>query len=59
MICSFEWWKSESLPLNPNDMDSKKNSVLPRQSKEKKDWITPLAPKGLQWIRSSYWTNGP
>ena len=44
----------ELLNLKPNDIDSKRNVVIIRQSKGKKDRITPLSPKILELLRNYY-----
>ena len=45
---------SELLQLRPLDIDSKRNIVLIRQAKGKKDRITPLSPKTLELLRAYY-----
>ena len=45
---------SELLKLRPIDIDSKRNIVLIKQAKGKKDRITPLSPKILQLLRLYY-----
>ena len=54
MIYSCGLRRSELLNLKPNDIDSKRNIVIIRQSKGKKDRITPLSPKILELLRSYY-----
>lgn len=45
---------SELLQLRPLDIDSKRNIVLIKQAKGKKDRITPLSPKILELLRIYY-----
>ena len=45
---------SELLQLKPEDIDSKRNIVLIKQAKGKKDRITPLSPKILVLLRMYY-----
>ena len=45
---------SELLQLRPLDIDSKRNIVLIKQAKGKKDRITPLSPKILELLRTYY-----
>lgn len=45
---------SELLQLRPLDIDSKRNIVLIKQAKGKKDRITPLSPKILELLRAYY-----
>lgn len=54
MIYSCGLRRSELLNLKPNDIDSKRNVVIIRQSKGKKDRITPLSPKILELLRDYY-----
>ncbi len=54
MIYSCGLRRSELLNLKPSDIDSKRNVVIIRQSKGKKDRITPLSPKILDLLRSYY-----
>lgn len=54
MIYSCGLRRSELLNLKPNDIDSKRNVVQIRQSKGKKDRITPLSPKILELLRNYY-----
>ena len=54
MIYSCGLRRSELLNLKPNDIDSKRNIVIIRQSKGKKDRITPLSPKILEMLRDYY-----
>ncbi|MFB9108751.1 tyrosine-type recombinase/integrase [Flavobacterium gyeonganense] len=46
--------RSELLNLKPADIDSKRNIILIKQSKGKKDRIVPLSPKILEMLRSYY-----
>lgn len=59
MIYSCGLRRSELLNLIPNDIDSKRNVVIIRQSKGKKDRITPLSPKILELLRDYYKEYGP
>lgn len=54
MIYSCGLRRSELLNLKLNDIDSKRNVVIIRQSKGKKDRITPLSPKILELLRDYY-----
>ena len=54
MIYSCGLRRSELLNLRPSDIDSKRNIVFIKQSKGKKDRITPLSPKMLELLRSYY-----
>lgn len=54
MIYSCGLRRSELLNLRPNDIDSKRNIVIIRQSKGKKDRITSLSPKILEMLRNYY-----
>ena len=45
---------SELLQLMPLDIDSKRNIVIIKQAKGKKDRITPLSPKILELLRAYY-----
>lgn len=54
LIYSCGLRRSELLNLKPNDIDSKRNIVIIRQSKGKKDRITPLSPKILELLRAYY-----
>ncbi|WP_309609869.1 site-specific integrase [Flavobacterium sp.] len=54
MIYSCGLRRSELLHLKPTDIDSKRNIVIIRQSKGKKDRITPLSPKILELLRAYY-----
>lgn len=44
----------ELLKLKPGDIDSKRNLVIIRQSKGKKDRVVPLSPKILELLRAYY-----
>lgn len=54
LIYSCGLRRSELLNLKPLDIDSKRNIVIIRQSKGKKDRITPLSPKILELLRAYY-----
>lgn len=54
LIYSCGLRRSEILHLKPADIDSKRNIVIIRQSKGKKDRITPLSPKILDLLREYY-----
>ncbi len=54
LIYSCGLRRSELLNLKPKDIDSKRNIVIIRQSKGKKDRITPLSPKILDLLREYY-----
>ena len=54
MIYSCGLRRSELLNLKFSDIDSKRNIVIIRQSKGKKDRITPLSAKILDLLRSYY-----
>lgn len=54
MIYSCGLRRSELLNLKTTDIDSKRNVVIIRQSKGKKDRITPLSPKILDLLREYY-----
>jgi len=54
LIYSCGLRRSELLNLKPLDIDSKRNVVIIRQSKGKKDRITPLSPKILDLLRLYY-----
>ncbi|SEG62778.1 integrase/recombinase XerD [Halpernia humi] len=54
LIYSCGLRRSELLNLKPLDIDSKRNIVIIRQSKGKKDRITPLSPKILELLRKYY-----
>ncbi|MCW2120965.1 tyrosine-type recombinase/integrase [Flavobacterium sp. 7A] len=49
----------ELLALRPHDIDSKRNIVLLKNSKGKKDRIVPLSPKILEMLREYYKTYKP
>ncbi|MFB9098514.1 tyrosine-type recombinase/integrase, partial [Flavobacterium jumunjinense] len=59
LIYSCGLRRSELLHLKPIDIDSKRNIVIIRQSKGKKDRITPLSPKILELLRSYYKAYSP
>jgi len=54
LIYSCGLRRSELLNLKPNDIDSKRYIVIIRQSKGKKDRITPLSGKILEMLRVYY-----
>ena len=54
LIYSCGLRRSELLHLKPNDIDSKRNIVIIKQSKGKKDRIAPLSPKILALLRLYY-----
>ena len=54
LIYSCGLRRSELLNLKPLDIDSKRNIVIIRQSKGKKDRITPLSPKILELLRAYF-----
>jgi integrase/recombinase XerD len=54
LIYSCGLRRSELLNLRPADIDSKRNIVIIKQSKGKKDRITPLSPKILELLRNYY-----
>lgn len=54
LIYSCGLRRSELLHLKLSDIDSKRNIVIIRQSKGKKDRITPLSPKILALLREYY-----
>ena len=54
LIYSCGLRRSELLNLKPTDIDSKRNIVVIRQSKGKKDRIAPLSPKILEMLRDYY-----
>ena len=59
MIYSSGLRRSELLNLKTTDIDSKRNIVIIRQSKGKKDRITPLSPKILELLREYYKVHKP
>lgn len=59
MIYSCGLRRSELLNLKPTDIDSKRNVVIIRQSKGKKDRITPLSPRILEILREYYLVHKP
>ncbi len=46
--------RGELLQLKPGDIDSKRNIVIIRQAKDKKDRIKPLSAKILEMLRTYY-----
>ncbi|HEX8014424.1 MAG TPA: site-specific integrase [Flavobacterium sp.] len=54
LIYSCGLRRGELLNLKPADIDSKRNLILIKQSKGKKDRIVPLSPKILEMLRSYY-----
>jgi integrase/recombinase XerD len=54
MIYSCGLRRSELLNLKPADIDSKRNIVLLKNAKGKKDRIAPLSPKILEMLREYY-----
>ncbi len=54
MIYSCGLRRSEVLNLKPSDIDSKRNVVIIKQGKGRKDRITPLSPKILELLREYY-----
>lgn len=54
MIYSCGLRRSELINLKPNDIDSKRNVVIIRQAKGKKDRIAPLSPAILEMLRDYY-----
>jgi integrase/recombinase XerD len=54
MIYSCGLRCGELLALKPSDIDSKRNIVLLKNAKGKKDRITPLSPKILEMLRDYY-----
>jgi integrase/recombinase XerD len=54
LIYSCGLRRSELLNLKPTDIDSKRNIVIIRQGKGKKDRITPLSAKILEMLRGYY-----
>lgn len=54
LIYSCGLRRSELLNLKPADIDSKRNIVIIRQAKGKKDRIAPLSPKILEMLREYY-----
>jgi integrase/recombinase XerD len=54
LIYSCGLRRSELLKLKPNDIDSKRGIVIIRESKGKKDRITPLSSKILVMLRAYY-----
>ena len=54
MIYSCGLRRSELINLKPQDIDSKRNIVLLKNAKGKKDRITPLSPIILEMLRNYY-----
>lgn len=54
LIYSCGLRRSELLNLKPNDIDSKRGVIIIRQSKGRKDRITPLSDKILEILREYY-----
>ncbi len=54
LIYSCGLRRSELLNLKPTDVDSKRNLIIIRKSKGKKDRIVPLSPKILEMLRAYY-----
>jgi integrase/recombinase XerD len=59
LIYSCGLRRSELLHLKPADIDSRRDIILIRQSKGKKDRIVPLSPKILEMLRTYYITFKP
>ncbi|WP_017259274.1 tyrosine-type recombinase/integrase [Pedobacter arcticus] len=59
MIYSCGLRRSELLRLKPNDIDSKRNLVIIRQAKGRKDRIAPLSPAILGILREYYKVHKP
>lgn len=59
MIYSCGLRRSELLNLKPSDIDSKRNLVIIRQAKGKKDRIAPLSPGILNLLREYYKSHKP
>lgn len=59
LIYSCGLRRSELLKLKPKDIDSKRNIVIIRAAKGKKDRITPLSEKMLPLLREYYKTHQP
>ncbi|HET8828878.1 MAG TPA: tyrosine-type recombinase/integrase [Pelobium sp.] len=59
LIYSCGLRRSELLALKPNDIDSKRNLVIIRQAKGKKDRIAPLSPAILEMLREYYKVHKP
>jgi integrase/recombinase XerD len=59
LIYSCGLRRSELLNLKPLDIDSKRNLVMIRQAKGKKDRIVPLSPKILEMLRDYFITYKP
>ena len=59
LIYSCGLRRSELLHLRPTDIDSKRNIVIIRQGKGRKDRIAPLSPKILDLLREYYKLHRP
>ncbi len=59
LIYSCGLRRSELLNLKPTDIDSKRNIIVIKQAKGKKDRIVPLSPKILIMLRDYYTTHKP
>ncbi len=59
LIYSCGLRRSELLNLKPNEIDSKRNVVIIKQGKGKKDRIAPLSPNILVLLREYYKTHKP
>lgn len=54
LIYNYDLRSSELIQLRPLDIDSKRNIVLIKQAKGKKDRITSVSPKILELLREYY-----
>ncbi|MGZ3864359.1 MAG: site-specific tyrosine recombinase/integron integrase [Bacteroidia bacterium] len=59
LIYSCGLRRSEVLNLKPTDVDSKRNLLIVRQAKGKKDRIVPLSAKTLEMLRNYYMAYKP
>jgi integrase/recombinase XerD len=59
LIYSCGLRRSELLGLTPQDIDSKRNIIIVRQAKGRKDRIVPLSPKILDLLREYYGYHKP
>ena len=59
LIYSCGLRRGELLRLKPTDIDASRGVVMIRQSKGRKDRITPLSPKILEMLREYYKANKP
>jgi integrase/recombinase XerD len=59
LIYSCGLRRSELLKLKPSDIDSKRNIIIVRAAKGKKDRIVPLSDKILEMLREYYKTHKP